>query len=302
MHAGGVRIGVPEVCVTRKQALYEALEHFMSDDNWAIASHVALSTILALFPFLIVAAAVAGWIGSERLAEEVGTLVFDAWPDEVARPIAQEAHEVLMRPRTGALTIGVVIALWFASNGVEALRLALNRAYRDEETRDFIMRRLQSLAFVVIGAIGLVVLATFVVLGPSLWAAAVRFAPMIEPMSATVHVVRFSVAAVVLLGVLLAAHLWLPAGRRQLRDILPGILITLVAWLVSGAVFAAYIRQFASYSYSATYAGLANVMIAIVFLYVVAAVVLLGAELNAALIRRRRARAAAASLAEAVAE
>ncbi len=300
MEATGVRIGVPEVWVTRKQALYEALEHFMSDDNWAIASHVALSTILALFPFLIVAAAVAGWIGSERLAEEVGTLVFDAWPDEVARPIAREAHEVLMRPRTGALTIGVVIALWFASNGVEALRLALNRAYRDEETRDFIMRRLQSLAFVVLGAIGLVVLATFVVLGPSLWAAAVRFAPLIEPMSATVHVLRFAVAAVVLLGVLLAAHLWLPAGRRQLKDILPGILITLIAWLVSGAVFAAYIRHFASYS--ATYAGLANVMIAIVFLYVVAAVVLLGAELNAALIRRRRARAAAASLAEAVAE
>ena len=282
---------------TRRFALTEALDNFLSDDNWAIASHVALSTILSLFPFLIVVAALAGVIGSETLAEEVARLLFEAWPKEVARPIAAEAHAVLTQPGTGTITIGLLVALWFASNGVEALRLALNRAYQTNETRNFAYRRLQSLAYVGLGAVGLLALAFLVVLGPILWAQVVRHAPWLETIQRTVFLVRYVVATVVLFGVLVAAHLWLPAGRRRFKDILPGVGATLVTWLLAGAGFGLYLRWFATYS--ATYAGLAHAMTAIVFLYLVGALVLLGAELNAALVRRRLAILAAQAAAPA---
>jgi len=275
---------------SRRRVAAEAIDHFLSDDNWAIASHIALSTILALFPFLIVVAAVAGIIGSRPLAAEVARLVFQAWPEEVARPIAHEAEAVLTRPGTGTVTIGLAVALWFASNGVEALRLALNRAYRVVERRNFLFRRLQSIAFVGLGAAGFVVLAFLVVLGPILWHTAVGLAPWLETFAVTAVVVRYVIATVVLFVILVASHLWLPNGRRSLRDILPGIAVTLATWLVAGAAFGFYLRGFASYS--ATYAGLAHAMTAIVFLYFVGALVLLGAEFNAALMRRRNALAA----------
>ena len=277
--------------LSRRRIFAEALDHFFSDDNWAIASHVALSTILSLFPFLIVVAALAGVIGSERLAEEVARLIFEAWPQEVAGPIAHEAHAVLTSPGTGTITIGLAVALWFASNGVEALRLALNRAYRATETRNFVFRRLQSLVFIALGAVGLLALAFLVVLGPILWATAVDRFPWLEAFSNTVFLVRYVVATVVLFVVLVAAHLWLPAGHRRIRDILPGCAATLLAWLVAGATFGVYLRMFATYS--RTYAGLAHAMTAIVFLYFVGVLVLLGAELNAAMVRRRQAVAAA---------
>src|SRR5271154_585984 len=64
--------------------LVEAFYRFNRDDGWAIASHIALSILMAMFPFLIVVTALAGFIGSVNLAAEVARLMFAAWPREVA--------------------------------------------------------------------------------------------------------------------------------------------------------------------------------------------------------------------------
>ena len=74
---------------------------------------------------------------------------------------------------------------------------------------------------------------------------------------------------------------WLPDGKRPFVLILPGIVITLIAWVVSAVVFAAYLSRFANYF--STYAGLASIMVALVFLYILAAIFIVGAEINAAI-------------------
>lgn len=77
-------------------------------------------------------------------------LVFDTWPEEIAKPLADQVLLVLTVPRGGLLTISVLAAAYFASNGVEALRISLNRAYRVQETRPWYSTRLASLGFVMI--------------------------------------------------------------------------------------------------------------------------------------------------------
>jgi len=81
--------------------------------------------------------------------------------------------------------------------------------------------------------------------------------------------------------------LWLPAGRRSLFEIAPGITVTLVLWLVSGAIFGRYLADFASTSYVTIYAGLSSGMVALVFLYLVASIFIFGGEFNAAVARAR---------------
>ena len=88
---------------------------------------------------------------------------------------------------------------------------------------------------------------------------------------------------------LVAVHFWLPAGKRKLKEIVPGLVFTLIGWLIGSTVFANYIDRFSSYV--TTYAGLASIMIALVFLYIVSAVFILGGELNAAISRSLEARA-----------
>ena len=67
----------------------DAFYTFLADDGWAIASHIALSTLMAIFPFLIVVTALAGlFFGSKELADEAARILLEAWPKEVAGPIA----------------------------------------------------------------------------------------------------------------------------------------------------------------------------------------------------------------------
>ena len=108
----------------------DAFRHFIADDGWAIASHIALSTLMALFPFLIVVTALAGFFfGSKELADEAARILLEAWPKEVAGPIALDIAGVLTDTRGDVLTFGVLFAIYFASSGVESLRIGLNRAY-----------------------------------------------------------------------------------------------------------------------------------------------------------------------------
>jgi len=269
--------------------LYDAANHFLAEDGWAIASHIALSALMSLFPFLIFVTAVAGFFGSQDLADEVAKLIFSAWPIEVATPIAAEVRDVLTAPRGGLLTIGAALALYFSSNAIEALRVGLDRAYACPEMRPWWLLRLQSLAFMVVGAAALLGLALLVVLGPLIWAGVVALAPALAPMEATVTIIRLAVATLLLAVTMLLAHRWLPARRPRLVDIAPGVIASFVSSIVFGEVFGVYLSEFAR-NYVSTYAGLASAMIALAFLYTIAAIFVFGGALNAAIMRAREGR------------
>jgi membrane protein len=264
----------------------DAYWRFLADDGWAIASHIALSALMAMFPFFIVLTSLAGLFGSSDLADEVARLMLATWPEEVAHPIAREIHNVLTTTHTGALTLGAVFAVYFASTGVESLRIGLNRAYSVVETRHWVLLRLESVAYVLVAALGLLVLGFFIVLGPLLFRTALRYAPWLEPLEGTFTLFRFGIAVVVLTIALFVAHKWLPAGHRRVVEILPGIVATLALWLVAGTAFGRYLAEF-SFTYVSYYAGLASAMIALVFLYWTASIFVYGAALNAAIFRPR---------------
>ena len=97
---------------------------------------------------------------------------------------------------------------------------------------------------------------------------------------------RLVVTAMALVVALILAHRWLPAARLNYADIAPGVAFTIVCSLVFGEAFGIYLNEFAR-NYVSTYAGLASVMIALVFLYVMAAIFIFGGELNAAIIRNK---------------
>lgn len=275
--------------VALKRILYDAFGHFNDDDGWSMASHLAITALMALFPFLIFATTLASFLGADAFAETAVHLVFDTWPEQIAAPISREVVNVLTVPRSDLLTYGVLLAAFFASNGIESLRTALNRAYRVVETRSFIFRRVQSLAFVFIATIGFLVISVLLVFAPLIARLALARFEWLEPYMGTITLWRFVIASTVIVLGLIAVHIWLPAGKRRFVDIVPGIIFTLVAWLAGSTMFATYLDHFSSYV--TTYAGLASIMIAVVFLYIVSAIFILGGELNAAISRYFEARA-----------
>jgi membrane protein len=257
----------------------DAGRHFLADDGWAIASHIALSMLMAMFPFLIVVTALAGFFfGSKQLADEAARILLEAWPNQVAEPIALDITGVLMNTRGDVLTFGVLFALYFASSGVESLRIGLNRAYDMVERRSWWLLRIESVGYVIVGAIALLAFAFLVVLAPFIWYKLIQYVPTLE-LSGIVTFTRYVTAAVVIVIALTILHLWLPAGRRTMLEIAPGVIATLFLWLVSGAAFGRYLAEYA-FAYVSMYAGLASAMIALIFLYVCASIFIFGGELN----------------------
>jgi membrane protein len=264
-----------------------AFYEFLADDGWAISSHIALSSLMALFPFLIVLTSLAGFFGSKELADQAAGLMLEVWPRQVADTLSGEIHDVLTTTRGDALTIGAVLAVYFASNGVESLRVALNRAYSVVETRRWYWLRLESIGYTLIAAFTALAMAFLIVLGPLILQAARRYIPLLVQSNENfLNIARYGITITALVAALFILHAWLPAGRRSFPQILPGILFTLVASLVSSIGFGQYLERFAN-NYVTMYAGLASVVIALVFLYFIAAIFVYGGELNAAIIKSR---------------
>jgi membrane protein len=265
----------------------DALDRYNGNDGWSTASHIALSALMALFPFLILVTALAGFVfGSNELADEVAGLLLQFWPKEVADPLAAEIRRVFTTWRGDVLTIGVAFAIYFASSGIESLRIGLNRAYGVSDSLSWWVLRLESIGYVLVGAIAMLALAFLVVLAPLIFATAMRYLPWLAPLSPLFNFLRLAVASVVLIVALFIVHKWLPAGRRRLSDIAPGILATLLLWLIAGELFGSYLSGFAE-TYVSYYAGLASAMMALVFLYLVASIFIYGGELNGAIMRAR---------------
>lgn len=265
----------------------DAFRRFIADDGWAIASHIALSTLMAMFPFLIVVAALAGFFfGSQELADEAARLLLEAWPKQVAAPIALDVTGVMTSTRGDVLTVGVVLALYFASSGVESLRIGLNRAYDIKEMRSWWVLRLESIVYVLVGAVAILAFSFLVVFAPLIISKLIHYVPALQQFGNTITLARYAVAASVLVMALTIVHLWLPAGRRSFGQIAPGIIATLLLWLISGAVFGRYLADYA-FAYVSMYAGLASAMVALVFLYICASIFIYGGELNSSIAQMR---------------
>ncbi len=263
-----------------------ASEKFLADDGWAIASYIGLTLLTSLFPFLIFVGALAGFLGSAELAKEAARLIFAEWPKEVAGPIAEQVSNVLTAPRGGILTLGAVLSFYFASSAIEALRVGLNRAYGLVERRPWWILRLQSLGLVLVGSLALLALAFLVVLGPLILDTLSAWLPWVAAASPLLTFVRLGLAGFMLAASLYMAHLILPAHRPRIADLLPGVVVTFVASIAFGEAFGVYLSQYFR-NYISMYAGLASVMIALVYLYWVALLFVFGGELNAAIMRAR---------------
>jgi len=272
---------------TISQAFYETF----ADSGISMAGAVAFSFVLSLFPFCIFLGTLAGYFGGEALAQQAVEQLLQLAPAPVVEAIAPEVMAVMGQTRFGLLTFGAFIALFFATSAIESLRAALNIAYRVKEQRSYFLCLLESALFVVLSAVGMLVLAWGIVVGPQL---ASRFKPeWLLWLADTGWLALFARYGIVVAAIglqLVAYHLWLAAGRRRLADVWPGVLLSILLWVITAQLFASWLTIS---DYSRFYAGLTRIMSALVFFQVSAIIVILGAELNRGILEMKRKLAAA---------
>jgi membrane protein len=262
----------------RFRTILESIFRLYEHSGFAMASAVAFAFVVSLFPFCIFLGALAGLFGGRPLAAEAVTRLFQILPQAVAQALVPQVENIMGHSRIDLLTFGGFLALFFATSALETLRAALNGAYRVHETRPYPVCLGLSMLLVFVSAASMLVLTWTVVVGPGI---AARFEPSwakdLLDSTWLAPVVRYGLAALVIGSQLFAFHLWLAAGKRRVADVWPGVALSVVLWLTIASFYSYYLSLS---DYTRFYAGLSQLMVAMIFFQFTAIIIILGAELN----------------------
>jgi len=186
--------------------------------------------------------------------------------------------------------------VWSAMGGVDSVRVALNRAYGLTEDRNpFLLYAIMAL-FVVGSAFLLLALAVLIVFAPTATHFISTYAPAFDELVATFDRYRYPLAIIILLVGLFLAHLVLPARRVKLYYLMPGVILTVLVWLVLSSVYSYFLANFATFA--STYVGLSGLFAAMFLIYLSALALILGGELNRVIVLARKHRKPSAEKAD----
>jgi len=271
----------PSVASLARESFYR----LFADEAIPLAGNIAFRTVFSVFPFLIFLTALAGFFGNDDLAEGVVTFLLGVAPAELVKPLVPEIRSILTVPRTGLLSVSALITIWSAMGGVDSVRVGLNRAYDIRETRSTWLLYVQNILFVIGSAIFLLVFALLIVFAPVLIQVIELHAPALRGHFVTIEQLRYPLGILLLTIGVLFSHRVLPAKSLHVIELLPGVVLTVVVWVVMSSAFSIYLVNFNTFA--STYASLSGIFAAMFFVYLAALVLILGGEVNRVLEVRR---------------
>src|SRR5438874_11263077 len=252
------------------------------NDGFIHAGNLAYLSIVAIFPFFIVAAAVAHLLGQSQDAMLTVTNVLRRLPPDVAATLREPVQEVLT-VRTGTLLwLGGLVGLWTATSFIETIRDILRRAYGVKFCAPFWEYRLGSM-LMILGAVLLLMIAFAA--SAALTIAhhlLVLWVPFAEGIGTTIGIYRLVPAATLFVTFYILFYALTPSRYRKSGSRKwPGALLITLWWRATAEILPNVLGLLGGYS--RTYGSLAGVMITLIFFFVVGLGVVIGAELNAAL-------------------
>ncbi len=259
-------------------------------DGFVHAGNLAYLSLLTLFPFFIVIAAIAGSFGRTEDGLRAVHAFMETLPPAVAALIGKPITDVLTARSTGGLlTFGILVTLWTVSGFMETIRDIIRRAYGVTGTGSLWKYRIGSIA-VVIGAVVLMLVAftvQVVLTGAREFVDALF--PLADEVVGWLGVGRLVPAVLLFLALYLIFYVLTPQRfRRTDNPIWPGALVTTMVWIGTTMLLPVVLGRFGRYDL--TYGSLAGVIVALLFFWIIGLGMVIGAQLNAALAKARASR------------
>lgn len=260
------------------RVMMRTVTEFVDDEMSTYASALAYQMLFSLFPFILFLIALIGFLHLPdffswlRLQSE---LVLPPQALESVNPVIDQ----LQQSKGGLLSVGIVIALYTASAGVRLMMSAMNAAYDVVEGRPIWKRFPLSVVYTVGIAGMLLMAAALMVLGPQVmgWIAA---QVGLEEVIVTIWTIaRWPVIVILMMVAVALIYYVMPDVKQEFRFITPGSVLAVVVWIIASLGFAFYVKTFANYN--AMYGSIGAIIVLLLYFYISAAVLLLGAEMNA---------------------
>jgi membrane protein len=251
------------------------------NEGFIHAGNLAYFTLLAIFPFFIVGAAFAQAIGRPEDLEALNA-VLRAFPPTVAKLVEGTAHQVMFARTGGLLWLGGLVGLWTVGSFIETIREVMRRAYGTDYARPFWQYRLIGVVIIIAAVAMLMIAFSAQIILVTAEDVIARYIPNAHEIADRVGNTRFIPAIATFIATYLLFWTLAPTKYRGLSfPKWPGALFTTLWWYLSVTILPKVLALFGGYTL--TYGGLAGVMVALLFFWLIGYGLVIGAHINAAL-------------------
>lgn len=255
----------------------------IKNDFYGMAAEMGFMMVIGIFPFMLFLTSVFGWMGNKSLMDPILRFLSNVMPDQAMNLILTVLSEAMIFSHGKLMAaVGLIITLVLSTNGVAVVLKGLNRAYKVEETRNFVYTRILSFIMVIVNTLVLFLSINLIIFGKVI----VNFLTFNFHISHAAQIVlltlRWPTAFLALYLLAFLSYYILPdlRGNEAFKraSALPGTLFFCIFWLVGSWGFSIYVNNL--HTYNMVYGTIGAFAVLMVWLYYTSILLLVGAEIN----------------------
>lgn len=249
-------------------------------DTFGLSAQLAYFFLLSLFPFLLFLMTLVGYL---PIDEQMFLEFIEVYaPGEIMELINTTVSDLVNAQNGGLLSIGIIGTLWSASNGVNAITKAFNRAYKVEEDRSYLLSRFIAIGLT-IAMIGVIVLAFLLpIFGRIIGVYTFSFVGLSEDFLSVWNTLRWVISSVIFFLVFLFLYKLAPNLKLRFKDAIWGALFSMIFWQLTSLGFSYYVNTMGNYS--ATYGSLGTIIILMIWFYITGIIIIIGGVINSVIL------------------
>jgi membrane protein len=263
--------------------LFKRIDHV---DVFGLAAQLAYFFLLSLFPFLLFLLNLVGYLPIN--VDSVMEIIDYYAPDEIMGLIDSNLDQLVSQANGGLLSIGIIGTLWAASNAINAIMKAFNRAYDIDEDRSFLATRLIAIVLTIAMVLVIIVSLLLPVFGQIIGESIFAFIGLSDTFLELWGTLRWVLSSVIFFIVLLFLYKLAPNKHIYFREAIWGTIIGTIAWQIVSYGFSFYVSTFANYSVK--YGSLGAIIILMIWFYLLGAIIILGGVINSVISKFKKER------------
>ena len=264
----------------------ELYNRIFEDELFGRAAQLAYYWLFSLFPLLIFLTALLAYLRLPRFFDSFFDYLQSMLPPDAFSLVSTTFTQITSHPRGGLLSFGILVSIWAAANGMEAIINALNIAYDVAQRRAWWRERLLALQLTLGLTLFVITALSLLFFGGTIGERLAQFYGYGQTFRTFWNAARWAGVVGFILLALETLYFLAPNLQQRWRETTPGALFALGGWLLISFGFKFYVVHFGNYN--ATYGALGGVMVLMLWLYLTGVVILLGGEINSVLAHIRR--------------
>lgn len=252
-----------------KMVYHDGVEH---------SGYMSFMVLLSIFPFLVFFIAITSFFGASELGQNFINLITENTPENTIDIIKNRIKELNAAPPQQLMTLAILGSIWTASSFVECLRTILNRVYEIKSPPPYLHRRVLSIIQFFIISILITFLMLLLIIIPIIIERLPIIAQMIKGYESVLYFTKYILIVFSLFCGASSLYYIIPNTKIKFKHVVPGALITVALWMLSGYFLSKYIIYYTQLNM--IYGSLGSIIITLLFFYIINMIFIYGAEFN----------------------